>query len=65
MIYYPKLSKTSLFVIDNASFHKHESIKNLLEQQGHKLLFLSPCSWVQSNWEKISSGKATKTLSSM
>lgn len=40
----PKLPEKSVFVIDNASFHKHESIKNLLEQQGHKLLFLPPYS---------------------
>ena len=45
----PKLPEKSVFIIDNASFHKHESIKNLLEQQGHNLLFypLTPLSSIQ------------------
>ena len=31
-------------MIDNASFHTHELTKNPLEQQVHKLLFLTPYS---------------------
>ena len=40
----PKLPEKSVFVIDNASFHKDESIKVVLEKHGHSLLYLPPYS---------------------
>ena len=40
----PKLPKESVFVIDNASFHKDASIKEILEKHKHSLLYLPPYS---------------------
>ena len=39
-----KLPEKSVFVIDNASFHKDESIRTVLEKHGHSLLYLPPYS---------------------
>ena len=40
----PELSKPSVIVMDNASFHKKDVIRQLLEQHGHVLLPLPPYS---------------------
>jgi len=39
-----KLPQKSVFVIDNASFHKDASIREVLEKNGHNLLYLPPYS---------------------
>ena len=40
----PELSEPSVIVMDNASFHKKDTIRALLEQHGHTLLPLPPYS---------------------
>jgi transposase len=40
----PELSKKSVIVLDNATFHKSEKIKQLIESHGHTLIFLPPYS---------------------
>ena len=40
----PKLTQPSVIVMDNASFHKKEDIRELLEPHGHMLLPLPPYS---------------------
>ena len=39
-----KLPARSVFVIDNASFHKEADVKSILERYGHDLVFLPPYS---------------------
>ena len=39
-----KIPKNTVFVMDNASFHKSTKIKLILEQNGHTLEFLPPYS---------------------
>ena len=40
----PLLDKNSVVILDNAAFHKSVGTKELIEQQGAKLLFLPPYS---------------------
>ena len=40
----PKLTQKSVIVLDNASFHKSQKLKDLFAKFGHKMLFLSPYS---------------------
>jgi transposase len=40
----PKLTTKSIIVMDNASFHKREDIKNVIKKAGHILLFQPPYS---------------------
>lgn len=40
----PSLSKESVIVMDNASFHKGKDIQKMLESAGHRLLYLPPYS---------------------
>ena len=40
----PKLPEKSVLVLDNASFHKREDIKNAIKQAGHILEYLPPYS---------------------
>jgi transposase len=53
----PALKKEMLVVIDNASFHKSEKIRNLIEATGAKLLYLPPYSPdlnpIEHYWHKI------------
>jgi len=50
----PKLPKKSVFIIDNASFHKKDNLEALLKPHGHKLLFLPPYSpqfnFIEQKW---------------
>ena len=36
----PKLSKASVVIMDNASFHKSSCMKKALKESGHELLYL-------------------------
>ena len=36
----PKLPKKSVIIMDNASFHKGQKLKELFEKYNHKLVFL-------------------------
>jgi transposase len=38
----PKLPQRSVVIMDNAAFHKEETIKNALKQAGHNLLYRPP-----------------------
>ncbi len=40
----PKLSAKSVVVMDNATFHKSQRMKEALESKGHTLLYLPPYS---------------------
>jgi transposase len=40
----PELTKPSIVIMDNASFHNKENISQLLEEKGHILLPLPPYS---------------------
>jgi hypothetical protein len=40
----PKLPKHSVVVMDNATFHKSQKTKILIESNGHKIAFLPPYS---------------------
>jgi transposase len=40
----PSLPKESVVVMDNASFHKGKDMQKMLEDSGHKLLYLPPYS---------------------
>jgi transposase len=40
----PKLPPHSVVVMDNATFHKSESMQNALKKSGHTLLYLPPYS---------------------
>jgi len=40
----PKLPTTSVIAMDNASFHKRDDVRRLIEQAGHSLEFLPPYS---------------------
>ena len=40
----PKLPPESIVIMDNATFHKGERMKQSLEQAGHILLYLPPYS---------------------
>lgn len=40
----PKLPPASVVVMDNATFHKNEATRRLLESRGHTLLYLPPYS---------------------
>lgn len=40
----PELPKNSITVWDNATFHTSQKLRNLLESQGHTILFLPPYS---------------------
>ncbi len=40
----PKLPPRSVLVLDNASFHKREDMKRLVQNAGHKLEYLPPYS---------------------
>ena len=39
-----QLEPGSLLIMDNASFHKTQKTRELIEESGHELLFLPPCS---------------------
>ncbi len=53
----PNLDVGMVVVIDNASFHKSKKIKELIEEAGGKLVFLSPYSPdlnpIEKWWHKI------------
>lgn len=53
----PKLTKGKTVIIDNASFHKSEKIKNLMQAAGIKLIYLPPYSPdlnpIEHYWHKI------------
>jgi transposase len=40
----PVLNNPSVIILDNASIHKGEEIKTIIENAGHKILFLPPYS---------------------
>jgi transposase len=40
----PNVHTKTALIVDNATFHKHPKIKELLEQHGHTLVFLPPYS---------------------
>ncbi|WP_010113975.1 transposase [Acinetobacter sp. P8-3-8] len=40
----PELSENSVIVMDNAAFHKRSDLQEILEQHGHKILWLPPYS---------------------
>lgn len=40
----PKLPENSVLIMDNATFHKGETIKKPIEESGHMLLYLPPYS---------------------
>lgn len=40
----PNLSKESVIVMDNATFHKGKDMQKMLEDAGHSLLYLPPYS---------------------
>ena len=40
----PELPKNSVIVMDNATFHKRADTQELLEQNGHTILWLPPYS---------------------
>lgn len=40
----PKLSKKSVIIMDNATFHKHKDIQEKINQAGHLLEYLPPYS---------------------
>ena len=40
----PKLPPHSVVIMDNATFHKGETMKKKLEEEGHTLLYLPPYS---------------------
>jgi transposase len=39
-VFIPSLTRKTALIIDNASFHKHPKIKELLEHHGHTLAYL-------------------------
>ena len=43
MEYYTN-TKKSVFILDNASYHKSQKLKELFEKHGHVMLFLPPYS---------------------
>lgn len=53
----PQLTKEKTVIIDNASFHKSEKIKNLMQSAGIKLIYLPPYSPdlnpIEHYWHKI------------
>jgi transposase len=42
--YLPKLTKPSVIIMDNASYHKSKELQQLFEQHNHLLIFLPPYS---------------------
>lgn len=58
-----KLPTKSVFVIDNASFHKKDNLEALLHPYGHKLLFLPPYSPeynpIEKKWAQAKSKRRT------
>ena len=40
----PELPEKSVIVLDNASFHNTKKTKEIIENHGHKILFLPPYS---------------------
>ena len=40
----PELGQPSVIIMDNAAFHKHPTTRELIENAGHKLLYLPPYS---------------------
>lgn len=40
----PSLLQPSVLVLDNAAFHRPQRVKELMEQAGHRVLFLPPYS---------------------
>ena len=40
----PSLPKNSTLIWDNATFHKSNSLREILEKAGHTMIFLPPCS---------------------
>lgn len=55
----PKLSEKTVIVMDNASFHKGEAVRNAIKQAGHILLFLPPYSPdlnpIEKKWAQLKS----------
>ena len=41
---FTKITKRSVFILDNASYHKSQKLKELFEKHGHVMLFLPPYS---------------------
>ena len=60
----PKLPSNSIVVMDNASFHKGERMKNALFQAGHTLLYLPPYSPdlnpIEKKWAQAKKIRKTK-----
>jgi Transposase and inactivated derivatives len=56
----PKLKVSSVIIMDNASFHKGQRLKDLFEKYGHKLVFLSAYSPdlnpIENMWGTIKQG---------
>jgi len=40
----PKLPKQAVIIMDNAAFHKTKTTQDIIEQHGHRLLYLPPYS---------------------
>ena len=56
----PKLKTKSVIIMDNASFHKGQKLKDLFETYRHKLVFLPPYSPdlipIENMWGTIKQG---------
>lgn len=56
----PKLEVSSVVIMDNASFHKGQRLKDLFEKYEHKLMFLPPYSPelnpIENMWGTIKEG---------
>lgn len=52
----PKLPANSVIILDNASFHKGAEMKEMVEKEGHTLLYLPPYSPdlnpIEKKWAK-------------
>jgi transposase len=48
-----KFEKPKIIIMDNASFHKSPAIKKLIEDAGHRLMFLPPYSPTLNPQERI------------
>ena len=67
----PKLPSKSVIVMDNATFHKGEEMKQALERAGHTLLYLPPYSpdlnpiekkWAQAKTLRRKTGNSIENL---
>ena len=62
----PKLPPQSVLILDNATFHKSETMKHNLEKQGHTLLYLPPYSpdlnLIEHKWAQAKAGRRKTNL---